>query len=291
MTATKKLLILDFDNTLFDWVKLWHRCFVAMTDEVERISGIGLETIQDEIRVIHQRHGTSEYAFLLEEVPTIRRYLDGRRAMDVFQSAIAAFRDERRKLLSLYPTVADTLLTVKGLGARIAIYTESLSYYSFYRVKRLGLDGVVDTIYTPPDHDVPGHLNLEHQRFYKESFYSFRYTAHHHTPLGELKPNPDLLLQIIRDFEVEPTEAVYVGDSRHKDVAMAQDAGVDYAWAKYGEWQDTEAYELLRAVTHWNDEDVEREKRVRQREVDAQVVLPNSLSELLSHFSFGEYDR
>lgn len=291
MSDAKKLLILDFDNTLFDWVTLWHRCFIAMTDEVERISDIRLSEIKDEVRTVHQTHGTSEYAFLLEEVPTIRRFLDGRRAVDVFQTAIAAFRHQRRKLLNLYPTVADTLLTVKGCGARIAIYTESLSYYSFYRVKRLGLDGVVDTIYTPPDHGVPEHLELEQQRFYKESFYSFRYTAHQHTPRGELKPNPDLLLQIIGDFGVPAADAVYVGDSRHKDVAMAQDAGVDYAWAKYGEWQDSDAYELLRAVTHWTDEDVEREKRVRQREVNADVVLASSFGQLLNFFSFGEYDR
>lgn len=289
--GTKKLLVLDFDNTLFDWVTLWHRCFLAMTDEVEHISGIPLSRIRDEIRTVHQKHRTSEYAFLLEEVPTIRGFLDGQSAPDVFQPAIAAFRDQRRKLLKLYPGAADTLLAVKGCGARIAIYTESLSYYSFYRVKRLGLDGVVDRIYTPPDHAVPDHLDLEHQRYYKESFYSFRYTDHRHTPAGELKPNPDLLLQIISDFGVQASDAVYVGDSRHKDVAMAQDAGVDYAWAKYGEWQDSDAYDLLRDVTHWTDEDVEREKRVRARPVDAQIILPNSLGELFSFFSFGEYDR
>jgi phosphoglycolate phosphatase len=291
MFDTKKLLILDFDNTLFDWVTLWHRCFIAMTDEVTRISGIPLSEIQDEIRAVHRTHETSEYAFLLEEVPTIQQYLNGRRAIDVFEPAIAAFRRQRRKLLKLYPTVADTLLTVKGCGARIAIYTESLAYYSFYRVKRLGLDGVVDTIYTPPDHAVPEHLKLEQQRFYNESFYSFRHTSHLHTPRGEVKPNPDLLLQIIADFGVEAAEAVYVGDSRHKDVAMAQDAGVDYAWAEYGEWQESDAYDLLRAVTHWTDEDVERERKVRQRKVDADVVLPNNLGEILSFFSFGEYDR
>lgn len=112
--SEKKLLILDFDNTLFDWVKLWHSCFVAMTDEVERISKIGLADIQDEIRAIHQTHGTSEYAFLLEEVPTLRRFLDGRQARDVFQPAITAFRNQRRQLLKLYPSVAETLLTVRA---------------------------------------------------------------------------------------------------------------------------------------------------------------------------------
>lgn len=291
MTLKKKLLILDFDNTLFDWVGLWHSCFVAMMAEVERISGIQLRDIQQEIRYIHQAHGTAEYAFLLEEVPTIQTFLKGRRAGEVFQPAIQAFRAERRKRLKLYPHVADTLLKVKGSGARLVIYTESLAYYSFYRAKRLGLDGVIDRMYTPPDHAVPADLDVELQRHYTESFYSFRFSEHRHTPAGELKPNPDLLLQIIADFKIKPAEAVYVGDSRHKDIAMAQDAGVDYAWARYGEWQDAGSYNLLRAVTHWTDEDVERERTIRSREVDAKIILPNDLSEVLEFYSFGEFDQ
>jgi phosphoglycolate phosphatase len=289
--SKKRLLVLDFDNTLFDWLGLWHGCFVAMMVEVERITGTPLTDILDEVRAVHQTHGTSDYAFLLDEIPTLRHFLGEQRASDVFESAILAFRTKRRELLKLYPTVADTLLTIKGCGTRIAIYTESLSYYSFYRAKRLGLDGVVDALYTPPDHALPAHLNLGEQRHYKKSFYKFRYTDHRHTPAGELKPNPDLLLQIISDFGVEPSDAVYVGDSRHKDVAMAQDAGTDYAWAKYGEWTDAVAYDLLRAVSHWTDEDIEREKIARARAVDAEIVLPNSLNELLTFFSFGEFDR
>ena len=36
----KRVIITDLDNTLFDWVSLWHACFTAMMGKVVEISGI-----------------------------------------------------------------------------------------------------------------------------------------------------------------------------------------------------------------------------------------------------------
>lgn len=287
----KILAIFDFDNTLFDWVHVWYTCFDAMMSEVEKKTDLSVKELAAEIRPVHQKHGTSEYAFLLEALPSLQNHLKRGKAAEVFEDAIRAFRKARKRELQLYPTVAETLLKIKGTGARIAIYTESQSFYSFYRLKRLGLDGVVDRIYTPPDHDLPDRFLESGGRHYSRDYYQLRYSEHRHTPLGELKPNPDLLAQIIADFGVSKEEAVYTGDSRHKDVAMAKDAGVDYAWASYGEAQDTEAYEMLKMVTHWSDEDVERERRIRERDVRADVVLDKSLSQILDQYSFSEYHQ
>ncbi len=62
---------------------------------------------------------------------------------------------KRRKHLVLYPTVAETLLKIKGRGTRIIGYTESMAFYSNYRVRRLGLDGVLDYVFCPEDHVLP----------------------------------------------------------------------------------------------------------------------------------------
>ena len=50
-----------------------------------------------------------------------------------------------------------------------------------------------------------------------------------------------------------------------KDVAMAQSAGVMDVHAKYGEAQTKPEYELLRRVSHWPDEDVQKEQAIVQR--------------------------
>lgn len=262
-----------------------------MMAEVELKIGLSVNDLAAEIRSVHQSHGTSEYAFLLEALPSLQSHLGGQSPSVAFEEAIRSFRKARKRELRLYPTVAETLLKIKGSGARVAIYTESQSFYSFYRLKRLGLDGVIDRIYTPPDHDLPDRFLESGGRHYGKEFYRLRYSEHRHTPAGELKPNPDLLAQIITDFGVSKDHAVYVGDSRQKDVAMANDAGVDYAWASYGEAQETEAYDLLKLVTHWSDEDVRRERAIRARKIAANVELKTSLSQIFDYFSFSEYHQ
>jgi phosphoglycolate phosphatase len=110
------------------------------------------------------------------------------------------------------------------------------------------------------------------------------------TPPGELKPNPKVLLDIIASVDAKPIETVYVGDSLMKDVAMAQQAGVTDVWAKYGVAQDRAEYELLRAVTHWQQSGVESEK-VFIPPKSPQFVLEQSFSELLTFFSFARSKR
>jgi phosphoglycolate phosphatase-like HAD superfamily hydrolase len=248
---SRTVLITDLDNTLFDWVEIWYRCFSSMLRELARISGADLDELKREIREVHQRHGTSEYSFLIEEVALLRRHCSDTDLMVLYGEAIDAYREARRRHLSLYPTVAESLLKVKGAGALIVGYTESMAFYSNYRVRRLGLDGVFDTIFSPEDHDIPANIDLETMRKFPASHYSFKYTKHQHTPKGELKPNPQVLLDIIELISATPENCVYVGDSLFKDIAMALDAGVLDVWAKYGQAQHREEYELLREVTHW----------------------------------------
>jgi len=287
----KKVLITDLDNTLFDWVELWHGCFSAMLSEIVSISGVPTEELKPEIRAVHQRHGTSEYSFLLEELPSIREKYKGQKLTDVFAPAINSYRQKRRELLKLYPSVPETLLKAKGAGAAIVGYTESMAFYSNYRVRRLGLDGVFDKIFSPGDHDIPVGISIDEIRKYPASHYEFRYTSHGHTPKHSLKPDPKVLLGIVSELGVETADCVYVGDSLHKDVAMARDAGVMDVYAEYGRVQHTDAYQLLREVTHWSDADVEREKKISKRDVQPGVTLKDEFGELLQYVKFGIWNE
>jgi len=89
--AKKTALITDLDNTLFDWADIWYKCFSAMLDEIVRISGLPRETLIPEIQAIHQKYGTSEYSFLIEELPSLRPLLKGKQATEMFAPAIEAF--------------------------------------------------------------------------------------------------------------------------------------------------------------------------------------------------------
>lgn len=283
----KTVLVTDLDNTLFDWVEIWSESFSAMLDVLIKRSGVAPEALKREIREVHRRHGTSEYAFLLNELPSLQQAAGGQDVTVAFADAIEAYRDGRRRSLRLYPTVRETLDMLKQQGCRIIGYTESMAFYTGYRLRRLELDGVIDILFSPRDHDIPANLTREQIRKYPAAHYAFAHTVHKHTPDGELKPNPHILSSIISSISAAPEACVYVGDSLHKDVAMAKDAGIDHAWAKYGIAQNRPAYELLREVTHWTDAAVEYEKKVRERDVKPDHTLDHNFKEIMSIYSFG----
>jgi len=253
----KRVLITDVDNTLLDWQDLWYQTFSAMIGKVIEISGVAPEALYAECSVIHQKYGTSEYSRLLEELPSLQK-LYGDNVLKIMAPAIDTFREVRRRVLQLYPTVKETLNALKAAGVVIAAFTESKAFYTNYRFRKLGLDGLIDYLYSPPDHSMPD--DTLGTRHYAPDSYNFQKTIHRLTPEGEVKPNPGILLEIISDLGVSIEEAVYVGDNILKDVFMAQQAGVTDVHALYGASQYKPEYELLRKVTHWTPEMVERER-------------------------------
>ena len=175
------------------------------------------------------------------------------------------------------------------MGCLLVGYTESMGYYSKYRIKKLGLDGVLDYLYSTADHDIPKNIDLEKTRAYGPERYKFQHTIHRHTPKGEIKPNPELLNRIIKEIGAAPEQVIYVGDSLMKDVAMAQRASVTDVWAKYGVSTNDPRYNLLRKVTHWKKADVEKEKQLTDADITANFVIESSFKELLNLFNFVEH--
>jgi phosphoglycolate phosphatase len=261
-----------------------------MLDEIVRISGLPRETLIPEIRAVHQKYGTSEYSFLIEELPSLKPILKGRLATEVFAPAIEAYRTQRRLNLKLFPTVAETLLKIKGRGTRIVGYTESMGFYSNYRIRRLGLDGVLDYSFCPEDHVLPSGMSAERLRSYPASHYELQYTTQLFTPRGSRKPDTVVLNSIITDLGLAKEDCIYIGDNLFKDVTMALDCGVDDAWAEYGQAHQRAEYSLLKEVTHWPPEEVEREARIKAREhVHQTHTLAKSFSEILDVVDFRDF--
>lgn len=275
----RSVLITDVDNTLFDWVHVWHAAFSAMLAELLRLSQLDESVLLAEIRKVHQRVGTSEYAFLIGEIEMLRGPAGDTPVLDFYAPAIDAFRAARQQALEFYPGVLATLEELSRRGTLLICYTESLAFYSQYRFRKLGLDRLIDYLYSPPDHDLPDGLSREDIRFHEAAHYTLARTEHRFTPAGELKPNPDILRSILRSLNVPAEQAVYIGDSPHKDIWMAQQAGVTDVLAAYGAAQHQQAYALLREVSHWPEADVEREKL----QLDAPAIVPTYRLDRFDH--------
>lgn len=280
------VLVTDLDNTLWDWFEIWSRSFNAMLSEVVRMSGIDRSVLEAEIKEVHERHRTSEYALLLQELPSLQRLHPGGDIPELYNGAIHAHRRERKNVTKLYDGVREALEQIKASGALVIGYTESMAFYTSDRLRRTGIDDLLDFLYSAPDHDLPADLTPVQLRSLPDEYYAFRHTVHRHTARGAIKPNPDILRQIVRDSAADPTEVVYVGDSLMKDVAMAQAAGIRDVWAKYGEAHRREGYEQLRRVSHWTEADVERERSLTPAHVVPTHTI-ESFRGLLDLFSFG----
>lgn len=284
----KTLLITDLDNTLWDWFEAWYESFSALLDGLVEISGVPIGTLEGEIRVVHQARGTTEYSFLLGEVPSLVAAADGVDVEKFYGEALHAQRSARISHTRLYPTVLDTLNALRSQGVTIVAYTESVAYWTEWRIRRTGLDGVIDRLYSAPDHDLPAGVTLEAVRTLPKEDYGLKATIHEHVPHGAIKPNVKILRSILSDCGRDPDEAVYVGDSLMKDIAMAQGAGVLDAHAKYGEPQLRTEYSLLQRVTHWPDQHVSREQQLTTSAEITPTVILTRFDEVLPLFAGGQ---
>jgi FMN phosphatase YigB (HAD superfamily) len=285
-------LIVDLDNTLFDWFAVWYASFEPVYREIIRVTGLPIDKVEADIRLVHQARRTSEYSFLIEEIEALK---DVREAQDIrkcFQRAFDAARHGRDQALKLYPSVFRCLWNVKKKGTKIVAYTESMAFYSAYRLKRFGLDGVIDVLFSPEDHDVPTGVSVDKLRRLPDEFYELQVTETRHTPPGELKPNPRVLLDILQVIGAKADRCAYVGDSLFKDVAMARDVGVFDIHAKYGESQRRPEYSLLQRVSHWTEADVQRERGIiaKGHTFEPSAVLKDTFAEIFIYCDFKAFD-
>lgn len=286
-------LVVDLDNTLFDWFALWYASFRPIYDEIIAKTKMNEADVQQAIRKVHQNRRTSEYTFLLEEIDVLENERKSGNIREFFEESIQISKHNRDKNLKLYPGALRGLWEIKKSGTKIIAYTESMAFYSSYRLKRVGLDGVIDILFSPEDHDTPKGVSVEHFRNLPDEFYELQVTEARHTPRGELKPNPKVLLDILNSVGTDPSRCAYVGDSLFKDVAMARDVGVFDIHAKYGESQKLPEYALLQKVSHWTEDDVVRERAITEKGADftPSVILHESFSEIFMYCDFTQFNK
>ena len=116
------VVILDLDNTLFDWVEIWCQSFRAMLDELVQHSGIEREILLSDFKAVFTRHATSEYAFAIEELPSLQAKHPGENLAQLYDPAIHAYRSARKSALQLFPDVEETLQKLKDAGCLLVGY-------------------------------------------------------------------------------------------------------------------------------------------------------------------------
>lgn len=276
------LLITDLDNTLYDWVSSFVPALLAMVDVGAQVLGVSAEQLLSELREVHQRHGNSEHPFALLETKSAEARFGKISPSDLpegINEALHAFNKVRKSSLRLYDGVIETLRALSERGIPVVAFTDARIPNSLFRLERLSIAPLIARLYAPrPRYDLPP---LGQQVTSVDADFV------RVLPSEDRKPNPKTLLDICNDYNVSPSQAVYVGDSLTRDVYMARQAGVKSAWARYGTEYDKALWQHLTQVTHWTEHDVQAEVELRNRArgVRADVEL-SSFDGLLTHFDF-----
>ena len=255
-----RLLITDLDNTLYDWVGYYALAFQMLVKTTAETLSLDEEVVLDEFKGVHQRLGDSEYPLAVLELPSVKDRLGDRPPPEVLrelEGPLGAFAQARAEQLRLYPGVADALRRLRLDGVPVVGHTEAIAETAYGRLRDLGVAEHFRHLYAL-DHG--GGPRLDHAAWERppDGFVSV-------VPREERKPNPALLLDICAREGVDPADSVYVGDSLTRDVGMARAAGVTAVWARYGTAYDRSLWDVLVRVTHWTDEDVARESRLREQ--------------------------
>ncbi len=278
---SRRLLVCDLDNTLYDWVYYFVPSFYAMVDEAVRITDCDRERLLDDFREVHRQYHDSEHPFSLLETRTVRELFPGqsrRQIAERLDPAFHAFNISRKKNLRLYPGVREALEALSRSGVILVAHTESNLYAVVDRLTRLELTAYFRRIYCRL------RANSEHPRTNADSRWLDRFPMQKVVELSyhQRKPDPNVLLEICHDERIPPHDSAYVGDSMARDILMAKKADVFAIWAKYGTSHATEYYQRLVRVTHWTAEDVAREHELSEkaRQIEPDYVLEGGFGQI-----------
>jgi phosphoglycolate phosphatase len=283
------VIITDIDNTLFDWFEFWYYPFKEMLEDISKKSGIDEDILKSEIRVIFQKYKTTEYPFLIQEIESLKKKYQNNNFVQSYKDIIDNFKQNRKKYLKLYHAVYETLSEISKKGTLLIGFTESMAFYTTMRIKCLELDGILNYVYTAHNHVIPETINLNKFRNHRNDYYELTQTKLKLSPKESKKPDSSILLKIIKDVNADPKKTVYIGDSLSKDVLMAKNANIISVHAKYGTAHKREEYDLLRSVTHWTDEEVEKEKSTNSESVKPDFILNNSFGQIKDFFNFSSF--
>ena len=244
----KHLIVLDIDNTVFDWVTYYVNAMGSLFKGVSEITGIASSKLETEAKQVFTHHGSIEYPFLIQELPSVINHFNGdieRILSEAVSHGRKLFNDTAREYLKPYPSIPSTLGSIRSLWPECAIIalTDAPRYVAMWKLNKLGLLGYFDAVYGLPDPKLPtdpkskkakvdAEILLKHLEQHDFSFKGLIRTL----PIDYEKPGVKGLKTVLMDFDMEDDkdQVLWVGDNLRKDVGLGKRLGVKTVWAQYG---------------------------------------------------------
>lgn len=259
MPHPQKLIVLDIDNTVFNWVEYYVSCMCALGDQVSLLTGIPRDVLFEESRPVFEREGSIEYPFLIQQLPSVVNYYNHdvpRMLGEAVDEGRKAFNTAAEATLKPYPHVIQTLEKVRALYPDIPLValTDAPRYVAMWKLNKLGLLSYFSAVYGLGDPNLPidektDEIKVDKEillKHVKRSRFGFEGRIRV-LPDDYEKPGVKGLKTVLMDFEMEShlSDVLWVGDNLRKDVGLGKRLGVHTGWARYGTDVRKEARDIL----------------------------------------------
>lgn len=272
-----RLVVVDFDDTLYDWIGHFVPALRAMIETAAPLLGISASDLRLQLKAVHEHYGNTEQPFALLETEAAHQLFGGRTREEQWQAlapAFEAFNQVRAHTLKLYDDVLPAFTRLCQEGIPLAGYSAAPSVNLAKRIKMLEIAGFFSRIYASP--------------FVGKAFPGKRPALDDEVEIIEMsrpKPDPDAVARIARDFDVVPGDTLFVGDSIASDIEPAISEGaraalVQRAANSYRDWLP----DLLQ-VSHRRAETRADSAGLTDQAL-SRVPTLSSLDQLWDHFTF-----
>jgi len=200
-TQLCKTLLLDLDNTLYDYNKTHEEALKDTFSHCLKTYNIDVSKTYDESRKkVHSilkgnpsSHNRLLYFQNLCRKERIKEFV----AIKLHDKYWKFYYDKMRN--HIYPGIRNFLKQMKESGCRIIVVTNFLASYQFQKLRALLLLSFVDHVVSSEE-------------------------------VGVEKPNPLIILHALKLAKCKPSESLFIGDSYEQDIMCAQSVGVPCFW-------------------------------------------------------------
>ncbi|MGA7160999.1 MAG: TIGR02253 family HAD-type hydrolase [Bacteroidota bacterium] len=196
-----KAVVFDLDNTLVDFMLMKRQAIdAAINAMIDAGLNLSREEIQSRIDAIYKERGM-EFQNVFDQL------LYGEfQKMDykILSAGVIAYRRAREAALVPYPHVYMTLMELLKMGLRLAVVSDAPAREAWLRLSYLNFHHIFDHVVTFED-------------------------------TGQRKPHEAPFRRALELLQVEPGEALMIGDWAERDVVGAAKVGMKTVFARYGD--------------------------------------------------------
>ena len=196
-----KAVVFDLDNTLVDFMLMKRQAIdAAINAMIDAGFNLSREDIQSRIDEIYKEKGMEFQSVFDHLLYNEFQKVD----FKILSAGVIAYRRAREAALVPYPHVYMTLMELLKMGIRLAVVSDAPVREAWLRLTYLNFHHIFDHVVTFED-------------------------------TGQRKPHEAPFRRALELLQVEPGEALMIGDWAERDVVGAAKVGMKTVFARYGD--------------------------------------------------------